>query len=739
MCNSLFLLAQNSDQLYDQLAYQEAIEEYKSLLKKDPTDGQAMYNLANAHRLNNETGEAERWYAKSIEFSGNKDAVFYYAQMLLMNGKPWEAKESFIHYQNTVVGDELNWLDSYVQLCNNVATGNMTVKNYEVLPVLFNSKELDFSPMYFYDDLAFVSNRDERKGAALYSDAWTSNGYTDLFVTNASSGYKVSPLSKKLNSTLHEGSGVLDTVNTIFYYTANNVTKFRQRIDEESNVRLQLFQTTQEDGKWLKGEKLSFNQDGYSYCHPALSSDGKTMIFASDRPGGFGDMDLWMTTKSGDSWSAPKNLGERINTPGNEVFPFMESDGTLYFASNYHPGYGGLDIFKATKGAQIWSIPENLGIPLNSSKDDFGLITKDGIVSGYLSSNRTGEDDIYSFGYLGAQYVNVQVINCITNEPIPSAEVTVNTGGDNVYQLEADDNGTVQFKPLSGITDYDVLAYKSGFSNSDDCPGQATISTLDPETIIIGMHEGGPLPAASNLNICGTVINGECNYLLPNTEVTIIDLCEGAKYTVRTDAQGNFNFPLKENCKYRVEVRRDYFDPVVTMFETKEGMTDCYEVNVKLKSNVDLRDPANGFEGGNQILLTSGAVIELYNVYFDLDKFFIRKDAEKELNWVKSILDSNPDIIVEIGAHTDSRATDEYNDELSDNRAKSVRSWMIENGVDASRLKYKGYGETQLKNECANGVDCSDMEHQRNRRVEFKILQMNGDVIISKEWEMYKR
>lgn len=731
--------AQDGETLYSQLAYQEAIEKYEAKLKKDSEDTRAIYELATAYRLNNETGKAEQWYEKAVQYSGVKDVSFYYAQMLLMNGKPAKAKQWFVNYQSTLVGDEAQWVEEYVRLCSSVENGTVDIKNYEVKPVIFNSKELDFSPMYFKENLAFVSNRDGRKGARNLNDSWTSSGYTDLFIANAENGYKVSTFSKKINTSLHEGSGVYDESNKTFYFTGNNVYKWREQEDEERNIRLQLYKTLEEGDSWAKPQRLNFNNDNYSYCHPTLSKDGSKMIFASDQPGGYGGMDLWMVEKKGDSWSVPINMGDKINTPGNEVFPFMSEDEVLYFASNYHPGYGGLDVFETKSNGLGWSKPLNVGIPVNSSKDDFGLITKDGLVSGYLSSNRGGEDDIFSFKHQGVKWLDVQVINCITNKPIEAALVTVQSKDNLIYQLESDKEGRVRFEPINGITEYTVSATSVDYSTSDECPGLAAVSSLKPGSVVLGLMEGDPLPEGTDLNLCGTVINKECNYLLPNTEVTIINLCEGTKHRVTTDQEGRFNFPLKENCKYRVEVKKQYFDPVVVSFETKGEVDDCFKLNVELKSNVDLRDPALGYEGGDQILLSSGAIIELYNVYFDLDKYTIRKDALKELNWVKSILEDNADIVVEIGAHTDARATDNYNATLSDNRANEVRRWLIKNGINPNRLKHKGYGETQLKNECADGVSCSDMQHQRNRRVEFKVLQMNGEVVVSKEWQVYKR
>ena len=731
--------AQNGETLYNQLAYQDAINKYETQLKKKSGDANTMYQLATAYRLNNETGEAEKWYEQTVQYSGTKEASFYYAQMLLMNGKPKKAKKWFVNYQTTLVGDEAEWVEEYVKLCNNVENGSVDIKNYEVMPVIFNSNSLDFSPIYFKEKIAFVSNREGRKGARNYNDAWTSNGYTDLFLTDLVNGSSVTTFSKKLNTPLHEGSAVYDDQNKVFYYTGNNAAKGRQREDSDNNIRLQLFSATELGDTWDKPVKLNFNNDNYSYCHPALSADGKKMIFASDQPGGYGGMDLWMVEKSGESWSAPKNLGSTINTSGNEVFPFITTQDLLYFASNYHPGYGGLDIFQSTNNGLVWTQPLNVGIPINSSKDDFGLITKDDLVSGYLSSNRGGEDDIFSFKHQGVKQLNIQIINCITKEPIESALVTVQGNDQLIYQLESDADGKVHFAPINGISEYTVSASSVDYSTSDDCPGLATISALKPGLVILGLREGDPMPETTNLNLCGTVINKECNFLLPNTEVTIINLCNGTKHRVTTNKDGQFDFPLQKNCKYRVEVKKQYFDPVVTMFETKEGIVDCFDLPIELKSNVDLRDPSLGFDGGNQILLTSGAVIELYNVYFDLNKFDIRRDAIKELNWIKSILEDNPDIIVEIGAHTDARATYEYNITLSENRAKAIKTWLIKNDIDASRLKFKGYGETLLKNECTDGISCSEMEHQRNRRVEFRILQMNGKMVVSKEWQQYQR
>jgi len=157
-----------------------------------------------------------------------------------------------------------------------------------------------------------------------------------------------------------------------------------------------------------------------------------------------------------------------------------------------------------------------------------------------------------------------------------------------------------------------------------------------------------------------------------------------------------------------------------------------------MNSLIDLRDPSSGYAGADRILLQEGAVVDLYNVYFDLDKYNIRADAEPELEWVLELMNRFPDMTVEISAYTDSRATDMYNKTLSNNRARSVRQYLINRGIAAKRITYIGYGETRLKNECADDVECTELQHQRNRRVEFKVTKFDGEAIVSKEWSAYK-
>lgn len=729
--------SQKAESLYNNLSLQDAIVKYENKLKKNADDGEAIYNLANTYRLNNESIEAEKWFAKSVTASKNPKAKFYYAQMLLMNGKTSQAKVWFKNYKQHVSGKEATRINSFVELCSLVEKNKVEEKNFDISSVVFNSDKMDFSPNYYGEDLIFVSNRSESRGSATGLDDWTDDKYTDLFVISTKNGSEVKRFSKKINSKLHEGSSTFTKDLSTLYLTRSNLIRGKSKIDKEQNIRLQIMESNKEDDSWSKPKKLSFNNDNYSYCHPTLSADNITMIFASDMPGGFGGMDLYEVKRTGEGWGTPKNLGNKINTSGNEVFPFLDAESNLYFSSNFHPGFGGLDVFKTQEGNGKWKTPENIGLPLNSLKDDFGIISKDSFKSGYFSSDRSGQDEIYSFKKGENTIIHGVVVNCASGEPIEGASVTINQNGNKIKKLISDKDGKFSFEAENNMTELDAMAEKSLYKTNEECTGMQSFNVKEEPILSLGLYNN--IKENTGLRICGQVLNKDCNYLLDDTKITIINVCNGESYKLKSDKDGKFNFPLTKNCKYKVIAEKDYFTKMVKIIETDSTMKDCYDLELAMNSEVDLRNPSLGFEGSNQILLKEGTTIDLYNIYFNFDKYDLRPDGKEELEWVRQILKDYPTMKVQISAHTDSRAPDAYNITLSKNRAESVKKYLINEGVDGGRISSKGYGENKLKNRCSDGVQCSEIEHQRNRRVEFTIVSFEGEAIVSKEWKTYKR
>ncbi|MCK5104231.1 MAG: PD40 domain-containing protein, partial [Cyclobacteriaceae bacterium] len=267
-------------------------------------------------------------------------------------------------------------------------------------PVSFNSESTDFSPAYYKDGLVFVSGRAEHSKEF----KWDESSFLDLYQSaKDSTGNYSEPtvFYKKLNSRFHEGPISFFTNGKSLVYTRSNFEKGTVRRSSDGVTKLKLYFTViDKKGNWSKRHPYQYNSDEYSVGHPAISNDGLIMYFISDMPGGYGGTDIYVSKFDGRLWSVPENMGSEVNTKGNEMFPFLHNTDVLYFASNGHGGLGGLDIYKFDLSSRKLN---NIGYPLNSEKDDFGLIMNAEGNQGFMSSNRNsqnGMDNIYNFGFL---------------------------------------------------------------------------------------------------------------------------------------------------------------------------------------------------------------------------------------------------------------------------------------------------------------------------------------------------
>ncbi len=668
---------------YGHYSYQDAIKSYKKIVKKDKTNGEVLFNLANAYRLNGNPQEAEVWFAEAVLHSQKPETKLYFAQTLLSNKKYSKAQKWFENYSVVAENpDDVQTAKSMAAFCAQLAAEGEPQYLYEVHEVSFNTEAFEFSPTFYADSaIVFVSNRDYPGNKKRSKDKWTGQHYMELFYANKQDNGAFGTPEKflvKTDAYYHEGPAVFTKERDVIYYTKNQSERKNRNFDENRNTRLGIYRSQLSDGQWSAPAALNFVNEKFTVCHPALSKDADFMIFASDMPGGYGGSDLYIAYTDGGAWSVPENLGNEINTAGNEVFPHIDAYNNLYFSSDMHIGFGGLDIFKCffeDKGK--WSFPENFGVPVNTSRDDFGFAISADWYTGYFTSNRKGDDNIYTFE------ANEDMI--VTHADLFNPD----------YRPDGDGTGTTTKPGKNGK------------------PGKKITKT-----------------APDKLYVCGTVINRKYKTPLEKADVEVVSLCAGDKIDFVTEADGTFGFEAHRDCDYYLVAKKQNFRDTLTKLSTFDVTADpCLEVVIPLsfdnKSIADLiEDP--------DLQLEAGMVIELYNIYFDLDKYFIRPDAVGDLEKVYQLMIKFPNMTGEIGAHTDSRAPHAYNVTLSHNRAKSAVKYLTNRGIDPSRLTWKGYGETVLKNECADGVPCTELQHQRNRRVEFKVTYFDG-VVVSKE------
>lgn len=748
---------------YAQKSLQQAIKKYLKTVKQDPYDGEALYNLANAYRLNSEFRKAELWFAKAVQLSDNSKSYLYYAQMLLSNAKYTEAATWFRKYaaQQSGTSNAHNALHLATH-ADYLAQNGPDEKGYRIVRMPFNSSALDFSPMFYQDSLlVFASNREKGKKTAEI-DRWTDQHYVDLYVVSPDSASPTEtnkpeetktrpwgtpqPFSAQINSKYHEGPAAFSPNYDRIYFTRNDYGKKGRGFDSSKNTRLKIFSAAQSADGWTKPEELPFNNREYHCAHPALSANEEDMymVFASDMPGGYGQMDLYVVWQQDGRWGEPINLGEEINTAGNEVFPFLDAHHNLYFSSDFHTGLGGLDLFKAgvkKTAPQVlrqWTQPTNMGAPLNGNRDDFGIIIDNQGKAGYFTSNRSGRgDDIYSFRIDNRFQLSGVLINCKDSSRIASASVAIRSGNEMALPaVTTDEQGRFAFSvPLGGI--YSLKASKKGFEAcAGNCSGTKTLDLRKrpPEKeadIWLAVCPENPC----KITTAGPVLNKDCKKPMVGAKVTLVNKCTGLRNTMTTGAAGTYQFDLEKDCNYILVAEKDGFFRQATAFSTM-GVQCGDSVKSEIPMHFDNRKFA---ELTGDTFIEEGSIIELYNVYFDLDKYNIRADAASGLDEVYQLLLKYPEMKGEISAHTDSRAPFKYNEQLSENRAKAARQYLLAKGIDPDRLKAKGYGEYVLKNHCADNVPCSEAQHQRNRRVEFKVTYLQGSSILSKEPNRFKK
>lgn len=617
--------------------YQTTINIVKEQLEKDPDNGPANYIVAESYRLSNRLKEAEPYYARAGGRDIDPDTVkFYYAQSLEMNGKYDAARKVWQEVAKTGESERLREraegkiaaLDYLAKLREKPSF--YRVRNLEMI----NTPASEYAPFHLNDELYFTSSRGNGK---VYEA--TGTPFTNIYKV-ASRGAIVdiatlAPLPEGINSeNINDGCVTFTPDGKTMVFAKGNSGKRRGSSDVD------LYMSRFRNGKWSEPLPLNINDPEAWDSSPAFAPDGRTLYFASNRKSrarnvaGYGGLDIYSAVMdSRGRFSRVRNLGPEINTPGNEMFPYVADDSKLYFASDGHPGFGGLDIF-VVKRSGGKTVVENLGEPVNSTGDDFGifLFRAD---RGFFTSNREGgkgDDDIYTF----------------VNED-PDLRVV------NYY--------------LQGIT---------------------------------------YTPDSSGLRV------------LPNTRVSLLDGEGDLMQDYVTGTDGKFFFRVYEDEDYELVGETDGYLVKRQSFTTKGKAVDVTKLT-QLVTNVTL---------DTTIVLDKmelNKIFVLENIYYDLDSANIRPDAAVELDKLVQILIDNPEINIELSSHTDSIASVEYNQNLSQRRAQSAVNYLIQRGISPDRLVAKGYGELQpiARNTNPDGTDNPE-GRQKNRRTEFKILQINA-------------
>jgi outer membrane protein OmpA-like peptidoglycan-associated protein/tetratricopeptide (TPR) repeat protein len=619
-----------ADKKYDSYAYVDAIKTYEEVAKKGYKDEKMFQRLGNAYYFNANLAEASKWYEALFAMNPEQEAEYYYrfSQCLKSLGDYTRANKMLDQFNQKSGNDKRAKL--YADHKNYMEEIKANSGRFSIINAGINSPYSDYGSSFSADNkLVFATARDTG-GIAKKVFKWTNQAFTNLYSAKINSdGGLEKPVRfySKINTKFNESTPVFTKDGKTMYFTRNNFLDGKRGSDNKKVTLLKVYQSTNVDGKWTNTIELPFNNDQYNVAHPCLNEDDTILYFASDMPGTLGQSDLFrVNIRLDGSFSTPENLGAKINTEGRETFPFMSDDNELYFASDGHPGLGGLDVFVSKLDQNnVFGEAQNIGEPVNSSQDDFAFLMNSTSRNGFFTSNRPGGlglDDIYTF---------------TENKKLVCEQL-----------------------------------------------------------------------------LAGIITDKETGAILAGAKVTLFDTQFLKLKEVTTDEKGNYSFAAECGKTYYVRVSQ-------TDYETKEQNITISTTTGKTDLPLQLEKRIKSIDVGTDLAKT----LDIPIIYFDLNKSLIREDAAFQLEKILTVMNQYPKMKLDVRSHTDSRQTAQYNMALSDRRAKATIAWLIKNKIKAARLTGKGYGESQLVNKCADGVVCTEAEHQANRRSEFIIVSMD--------------
>ena len=714
-----------ADQYFNKLSYVAAIPIYEGLLGTKMDSPRMEANLAFSYYQIGDMKKAVAYF--QLAFSKGTDLsseyMFYFAQALKQTGNYSESDKWMANFSQKNSTD-LRAV-SFNESPNYLSNINEKEAHVSIQLANLNSIYSDFGGYNFskQKQLIFLS---ARKGT-LTRNTWSWNGenYLNYFSVNSqTSKVSVAGNIKKLNSDYHEGPLCFNNDESIVYFTRNNLAHGKTKRDTNGIQNLKIiFATITKDGSFTDFRELAINSRYYSVGHPTISPDGKLLYFVSDMPGGLGGTDIYKAAILADgNIGIPENLGAKVNTNGNESFPFISANNQLFFSSNGHIGLGGLDIFVADISTEsIVSAIQHGGKLLNSNRDDFGFVLNKELTSGYFSSNRdggVGSDDIYQFQIKKPFKFKTIIKGLVTDKengkPIPFALVKIYDENNNVIaELKADEKGDFHTE-LEPITFFNMTVTANGFESK-----QKNVSTKDNiETISIELEK------SKFVGVTFLIKELKTNEPIEGVKVVIKDnKTNKSLVNAETDKTGTMKSVLDQ---LKVE---DVVTVEITV--TKPGFLSkkiIKEVKFNQSGFVDLTQEINLNLAKLTVGLDIASVIDIKPIYFDYGKYDIRKDAAIELNKIVRLMNEYPNLIIELGSHTDCRGSIAANNKLSDNRAKASANYIKSKIKNPNRIYGKGYGESKLKNGCAcEGTvksNCSEEDHQQNRRTEFIIIKM---------------
>ena len=696
-----FISAQDKElarakRFFDKTYYSEAIILYEKLAEEKPSQ-EVIKNLADSYYYTNNLVKAQRYYRllfQNYNKDLNRDYYFRFAQTLKATNSYDDANMALKQYyaSSSSGKDSIYFKNELKELENVSAIGN----RFDIKNLAINTPNSEFGAVQYKGNLVFAAVK-LKPGIFDKKFKWDNETYLNLVsvpLTDINSQEpNIAYFAPELKTGMHESNAVFTKDGKTVYFTRNNSKNKTRKTNDQKVSNLQIFKAELVDGKWTNIVPLPFNSPNYSVEHPALSVDEKVLYFASDMPGSVGSFDIYSVNINKGAFDTPKNLGPIINTDKREQFPFVSADNKLYFSSDGHLGYGSLDVFVSEIKGNDYSEAVNIGLPLNSNLDDFSFTINSDTKEGYFASNRDGgkgSDDIYQFKETKdlivedcKQFIAGTITDVDTNLPLENATVMLQDASKktlNTITVAAD--GKFSFT-VACESSYTIVAFKEKYTN-------------ESKSLEIGKTRN-----ATN----------DGSLALKSLEA------------IKLEEQQIAEKRRKQEIQLETEKKEKEALAIIALNEAaKKAKADeikAEEAKKKEKVNEILRQEKDVVKDDKDRL-----IIKTDPIYFDYNMWYIRKESKVVLGRVVALMNKYPGMVIEIGSHTDSRGNAKFNEELSQKRANSTREFIIQSGINASRVSAKGYGESVPIIKCKTDDACSEEDHELNRRSEFVIKKL---------------
>lgn len=688
-----------ADYYFDQFAYRQALEIYLQGFGSGHSDFHTRERIAKCYVKLEDPASAEHWYRNLVkEPDAPSSVMFEYAEVLLMNGKYQDARLWFSEYLKREPADPV--ANEKIELLRDLSKYTENDHRFMIYHEDFNTARSEFGVRYFRKGMAFASSRNidvfvkhkavDRPSAEestlniFYAEKNTSNETVNLF-----------PFSQgELKTGYHEGPIAFNDDFSKAAFTRSNLRNGKA-VYSDGNVRLGIFfADVSTTGRIENVIPFEFNHDAYSNAHPSFSASGNALYFSSTNPAGHGGSDVYVSTRLNGRWTEPENVGTGVNTKGDEFFPFMANDSTLYFSSNGHGSLGGLDIYVSYKRHGQFGKPINLGSPINTQFDDFSFVCDSTVRSGHLASNRAGgkgSDDIY--GFIAMYYSLAGEVRQIgENKNVAGVKISVYDKNGNFIDSTRTDPSGYYHLDVPFDQDMVIRAEKEDFELLDDIEFSSKGKPFGVDSLLIPIWK-------KDLLVKGRVFSNETQAMLPGAEVRLLSEGDGKTDSVQLTDSAAYEFLVRPDKKYRIEAGKEGF------------ISSGFKLDTEALVKGELL---------NDIVLEE-VYINKQVILFEYDRHVISGEAAKLLDEIIKTLRRHPRTTLSVVAHADSRGTKEYNTALSRNRANATARYIISKGIAASRISRSWFGEALILNRCSDGVECPEEEHSKNRRAELKV------------------